>query len=165
MRLDEVRALYRYNEWATNRILDKAAELTAEQFTTVSLGICNLHETLVHLMGAEVIWRMRWMGIDPQSVEFEVEGFPTLELIRARWQAETRELYAYFDSLTEADLDKPLTYARGDGQTYTRTLWHLFIHLFNHGTQHRSELALLLTNLGHSPGDIDFNIFARATGL
>jgi uncharacterized damage-inducible protein DinB len=28
-------------------------------------------------------------------------------------------------------------------------------HLMLHGMQHRSELALMLTGFGHSPGDID----------
>ncbi|MER3418993.1 MAG: hypothetical protein C4290_00025, partial [Chloroflexota bacterium] len=34
-------------------------------------------------------------------------------------------------------------------------LWQLLLHQANHATQHRSEVAYLLTQMGHSPGDLD----------
>jgi len=35
------------------------------------------------------------------------------------------------------------------------------MHVANHGTQHRSEAAAMLTELGYSPGDIDLMLFLR----
>jgi uncharacterized damage-inducible protein DinB len=40
-------------------------------------------------------------------------------------------------------------------------LWQAMLHVLNHGTQHRSEAAAMLTEFNHSPGDIDFMVFLR----
>lgn len=37
----------------------------------------------------------------------------------------------------------------------TRYLWEVMLHVANHATQHRSEVALMLTTFRHSPGDLD----------
>ena len=41
------------------------------------------------------------------------------------------------------------------------TMWQALLHVFNHGTQHRSEAAALLTDAGRSPGDLDLIDFAE----
>jgi len=160
MRVSDIRTLYDYNFWANRRILDAAARVPAELFSTAALGACKLCDTLEHIMAAESIWRLRWEGVDPASVEFPAE-FATIEDLIVRWRAEDQLLAAYLDRLSDADLDRPLTFARG-GASDTRTLWHLMVHVVTHGTQHRGEAALLLTELDCSPGDLDFTAFIRA---
>lgn len=160
MRMHDIRTLYAYNTWANSRILDAAAQVPAEQFTTAALGACNLRTTLEHLLVVESVWRLRWQGIEPESVEFPDE-FPTLGSLRARWCEEDRQLDVFLATLGDEDLNRPVTYRRDDGQIVTWTLWHLLLHVVNHGTQHRGEVALVLTELGCSPGDMDFTMFVR----
>jgi uncharacterized damage-inducible protein DinB len=37
----------------------------------------------------------------------------------------------------------------------------MLAHVANHGTQHRSEAAVILTTAGRSPGDLDMIFFAE----
>ncbi len=160
MRISDLRLLYEYNDWANGRILDAAARVPSDMFTTASLGPCALRDTLQHMLVAASIWRLRWQGIAPESVPFP-DAFPTLESLRVQWREEARQMSAYLDTLDDADLDRELTYRRNDGTTDSSTLWHMLLQVVNHGTQHRSELAMLLTELGHSPGNLDVLVFIR----
>jgi uncharacterized damage-inducible protein DinB len=40
--------------------------------------------------------------------------------------------------------------------------WQGILQCANHGTQHRSEIAAMLTEAGHSPGDLDYSLFCRS---
>ena len=66
---------------------------------------------------------------------------------------------AYLNPLSDEDMDSHLRYTASSGIQRDRIIWHCHIHLVNHGTQHRSEAAAILTDLGHSPGELDFTVF------
>ena len=42
----------------------------------------------------------------------------------------------------------------GDGDKFG--IWMANVHIVNHGTEHLTELAHYLTDVGHSPGEINF---------
>jgi uncharacterized damage-inducible protein DinB len=161
MKKDEALTLYRYNAWANARILNAAAQVTAEQFLApASFSHGGLRTTLVHTLSAEWIWRQRWEGRSPTELLL-IENFPTFESLRNRWGEEEKALISFVDNLSEAALNSPLHYRTTSGRPYENTLWHLMVHLVNHGTQHRSEAAAMLTGFGCSPGDLDFIMFLR----
>jgi uncharacterized damage-inducible protein DinB len=45
------------------------------------------------------------------------------------------------------------------GKIFTLPMWKTMLHLTNHLTQHRSEIAMNLTELGHSPRELGMNVF------
>lgn len=166
MHIADIKLLYDYNFWANRLMLAKSAEITPEQFgapTTQSWG--SLHGTLVHILDSEYGWRNILETEEILFDELTPNDFPTLEAVRQRWDAEETAWRAYLGSLTDADMTRIIRYTIPEG-IRERVLWHCLFHVVNHGMQHRSEAAYLLTEYGQSPGDIDFTMYlnARAAG-
>jgi uncharacterized damage-inducible protein DinB len=151
--------LYDYNYWANAQILSAAEPLSHAQLVALTQnGHGSLHGTLVHIMSAEWMWRSRWQGTSPKAA-LRNDDFPTLEAIRARWHTEEQQMRSFLASLNNEEIQCIVQYTNTEGQTYAVPLWQLMGHLVNHGTQHRSEVAMMLTELGHSPGALDFLVF------
>ena len=159
MNKQDILVLYKYNQWANAKILNAAVHVTQEQYVASALfPHGGLRGTLVHALFAEWIWRKRWEGISPR-VRLKPEEFPTFESLRTRWADEEKLLMTFVVGLTDERLDDQFEYTSTEGKPYKRILWHAMAHLVNHGTQHRSEAAAMLTDFGHSPGDVDMIYF------
>ena len=159
MNKQDILTLYKYNRWANAKILNVAAKVTQEQYLEpASFPHGGLRGTLVHAMFAEWIWRKRWEGTSP-SYRLKPDDFPTFESLRTRWLEEEKQLMDFAEGVTDEKLNNIFNYNSTSGKPYTRILWQAMVHLVNHGTQHRTEAAAILTDLGHSPGDIDMIYF------
>lgn len=162
MQASDILTLYEYNYWANARILEGAAKVSEAQYIApANASFGSLHRTLVHILGTEWVWRMRCQeGISPPSLLSE-KDLPTLGSLRARWQAEEQAMRTFLASLRDDDLVRSVRYVNTRGASYESTLWHILAHVVNHGTQFRSEAGMLLTEYGHSPGDVDLIFFLR----
>ena len=168
MKIDEIKLLYGYNDWADARILSACARVTPEQYTApTSYGHGGLRATIIHIL--DNIWQQRITLQGYYQVPLENEAaydatelhedtLPTLAMLRERWLIEQQEMWAYLDTLTEEKLNSTIRYVI-PGTIRKRVVWHILLDLTIHATQHRSEAAALLTSYGQSPGDFDFTLF------
>jgi uncharacterized damage-inducible protein DinB len=178
MKIDEIKLLYEYNYWANGRILTTCGRISPEQYVApTSVGSYgSLRTTLVHTLDAEFAWlgsfQNYFVALDSSKGNAQAEDakmwdlpelteadVPTLDALTERWQAEEQAMRAYLGNLTDQDLNGLVRYKIPEGFVRERVLWHCLIHVVNHGTQHRSEAAALLTSYGQSPGDLDFTRF------
>ena len=147
--------------WANKRILKAASNVTEEQFlATATFPHGGLRGTLTHTLFAEGIWRNRWEGISPIE-RIKPEDFPSFDSLCARWEEEEKKLMDFVEHVTDEVLQSIFTYKNTRGEPMQNVLWQTMAHVVNHGTQHRSEAAALLTDFGHSPGDVDLILFLR----
>ncbi len=165
MKIDEIKLLYDYNDWADARILAACARVRPEQYAApASYGRGGLRAIMVHIL--DNLWQQRitLQGYYQEpladeaaydATELHEDAFPTLAVLRERWRIEQQEMRAYLDRLTEETLNGPIRYVI-PGAIRERVVWHILLEVIIHATQHRSEAATLLTGYGELPGDLDF---------
>jgi uncharacterized damage-inducible protein DinB len=157
MTKDDIKLLYQYNFWANRLILSKAEQVTVEELTQArSYSWESLAGTLVHIMDTEYGWRV-FLKEKMTTPVFDVKDYPDVAAIRARWDVEEKAMWDYLDSLSDDDLKHVFSH---EDRKYM--IWLCLMHVVNHGTQHRSECAVMLTDLGQSPGDIDLTVFLNS---
>ncbi len=162
MHLEYLRLLYGYNAWANTRILDAAAPLTAAQLGEPGIAsFGSIHATLAHTMSAQWNWLERWRGHEARFLAAAAD-YPDFVAIRTRFATIEAETQAFVASLDDDAPARVVTWTNSRGKTSSRPLWQLMLHVVNHGTQHRSEIAAMLTQFGHSPGDLDFTVFLNS---
>ncbi len=153
MRISDIRYLFDYDRWATRRILAVLPGLPAEVWSrTQVVDERGLGGILVHQLGAHQRWRHGLSGSD-LTPRPEREPLPSIEAVIASWEQEWRDLDGWLPAITDdwlAGTDEGVTF------------WQMLAHVVNHGTQHRSEAAALLTAEGRSPGDLDMIFYAEA---
>jgi uncharacterized damage-inducible protein DinB len=148
----EVRYLFAYDRWATEKVLDQLDGIEPEVWGRAGVvGDRGLGSILVHMLGAHQRWRLAFEGSE-HSPEPEEEPLPAAAELVARWHAELEATERFLDEVTPGFL----AFVR-EGVKVSVMLQHLA----NHGTQHRSEAALLLTQAGRSPGELDLIFFAE----
>jgi uncharacterized damage-inducible protein DinB len=159
MLLDHIRRIYEYNYWCNQLIMDTAEKLSDEQFDQqTQFPINTLKETLVHTMSAERVYRMRLAGESPSGVE--KDEFAGLQAIRDFWAEEEKQMMAYLDGIDDAAVAESFKYTvASTGKEYERVRADILTQLLFHGMQHRAEMAQMLTEFGHSPGNIDYLIY------
>lgn len=157
--------IWNYNYWANRRILARAEALSSEQLHEKAPTMWDsIMGTMTHVLGAERIWRHRIQALSHTPL-FPPDQAITLELLNQRWAEEEQLMRDYLAGLSDGDLERVVEYQNMAGETFRRTLWHILTHVVNHGTQHRSEVALSLTNFDASPGDMDITRYLTEKGM
>ncbi len=153
------RLLFDYNHWANERLLKSADRLSEAEYRQV-VGAFSVRSKLTHLLGLQDIFLSRCQGVSPKNILSE-NNLLTFRDLLDRWHQHDVELEAFLASLTDERLEQPVTYRRLQGDEYTHPLGHMLMHIINHSTQTRSEAAVILTEFGHSPGDLDLIVYLR----
>ena len=161
MNTSDIHTIFEYHYWATRRVVAASAHVRQEHWLAAAAhSFGSLRGTHVHLLDADCAWRML---LQHQTLAYfrvlKDEAFPTIDVLVQHWDAQEAAMRGYLAQLTDTALAAVVCYTTPEGERRERVVWHCLLHVVNHGTQHRSEAAALLTQYGHSPGALDFTAF------
>ena len=154
--------LYAWHFRTTRLLIDRAAALAeADYRANPGHGHGSIHDTLFHLLRTDMSWRAA-LETGEQKAGASPADYPTLEALRAGFEAEERAWAAYLAGVTDASARDEVSLKNWRGEPFTMALWRILQHIVLHGMQHHGELAQTLTALGQSPGNIDFLFFRES---
>jgi uncharacterized damage-inducible protein DinB len=136
---------FTYNCWANLRLLDACAALSDAQLDATMTGTYgSVRETLMHLFSSEEGYVRRWnfTGERPAPPLKEFTTFPGFDELRRRAERSGKELRAIAE---QTDLSEILHL---DDGTYDAPVIVVLIQAINHGIDHRSQIATLLSQQG-----------------
>jgi uncharacterized damage-inducible protein DinB len=157
-----VKMLYTYNDWANVQLVENASKLgEADYMKSFGQAWGSVHGTLAHLADADGIWFARWHDRESPQQPPDGSQYTTLQAVRDAWEPLMSRRRAWIEKLTGDDLTRPLEYKNTKGQPFSHPLWWQLFHVANHGTDHRSHLSIMMTELGYPPASLDFIQFVR----
>jgi len=140
-----VSSLFEYYLWAFEKVWDCVEEITDEQFTTeLDYSRGSIRNQIIHVISASERWHNRIQGM-PVPDYLVNDAFATKQITRQRWDAHCRETGRLLEALTDLDLTRVIPWALPHRQLEAKsTVTEILIHLFNHATDHRSQILAML---------------------
>lgn len=159
---EEVTKLFNYNRWANAKALESAATLTEDELgQDLGGSFPAVMGTLGHLYSAEWVWLERLRGVSPPGLP-PAQEVPTLAVLKERWAVVEAGQKAFVEGLTEARMDEKVRYKNVKGEPRNYALSELLVHIVNHSTYHRGQVATMFRRLGKKPAATDYLVFLDA---
>lgn len=144
-------SLFRYNQWANDRILDAMQAPDDVPDRAVEL--------FGHLLRAQDVWYGRVQDTAHANLAFWVEE--DLSACAVRAEASARRWRSVLENVAADDLDRPVGYTNSQGTDFETPLRDILSHVVNHGAHHRAQIALVLRDADVAPPPTDYIFFVR----
>ena len=141
--------LYQYNAWSNDRVLRclERQQVSDEKILSV----------MGHVVAAQFLWLYRIKALPPPDVklwgQYSISQLATMA-------AEAGKQWLEFVEKTD-NFNRELTYTNYVGEPYVNNVEMIMIHLVNHSSYHRGQIAMLLRQKGFEPINTDFITYDR----
>jgi len=158
--MDTLRTLMRYKAWANELVYAAAARLPEAELTAPrKIVFGSLLRTLNHVYAMDEVWRAHLEGRAHGYATRNPEDCPALAQLREAQKAVDAWFVRYADSLSQEDEIVSFQFIGGGAGSMTRR--DILLHVANHGTYHRGNVASMMYQAGMPPPTTDLPVFLR----
>ena len=144
--------LCKHNVWASERLFDACEDLSDAQLDATSVGgYGSIRSTLMHIAGAQERCAVALAETGPGLANRDRDPFPGLDVLRDAVRASGETLLEV--AARETPGQTATTVWRGE--TFTMPVWLLLAQAIMHATEHRTQIAAMLTQQGITPPPMD----------
>lgn len=160
MTTTELQRQVAYSGWATARTIQACRALTPEDLhKALGNSFGGILETLEHVFFADRLWLSRLKGATRPNSRDDGESY-TLKELEREWKLVQR---GWEEFAGGADPDAICHYRTLEGRPYSHPVGVLALHVVNHATYHRGQIATMLRQIGHKPLGTDLIDYYRET--
>jgi uncharacterized damage-inducible protein DinB len=143
-----------YNDAMTRRIWGSIRMISDHQFVNrFDYSHGSIRDIVVHMAVVDGRW-LRGLKEEPEARSYTADAaiYHTIQSAYEFWNASANQLMDYVKSLDESKLSETPIGMYGP-------VWHVLLHLVNHGTDHRAQILWALHELEAPTFDQDFILF------
>jgi uncharacterized damage-inducible protein DinB len=151
--MDVIQEFLKHNTMMNRHLLDACRELPPDQLAATATGTYgSVGATLVHIANAQVGYSARFLATERPDPLPE-DPFPGFDALTERFELGNARLE---EAAARAGEDHDLQVTGDDPPgTWRMPAALLLVQAVNHGTEHRSQIATILTTLGIQPPEMD----------
>jgi len=158
---DRLRTLMRYKQWANELVFAAAAKLPEAELTAPrKIVFGSMLRTLNHVHAMDEVWRAHLEGRPHGFTTRNPEACPPLAKLRDAQQAMDEWFVRYAEALDREDEVVDFRFIGGGPGSMTRG--DILLHVANHGTYHRGNVAAMMYQAGVAPPTTDLPVFLKS---
>jgi len=153
---------FRHNTMMNRRLLEACRQLSPEQLGAKATGTYgSIGATLVHIANSQEGYAARFLGTE-RAERLQEDPFPGFEALAERFDHGDAQLE---EAASQAGQDREVHVSGDDPPgTWRMPASLILLQAVNHGTEHRSQVATILTQLGVEPPEMDGWTYFDASG-
>jgi uncharacterized damage-inducible protein DinB len=157
---DYLSTLMRYKAWANELVFAAAAKLPPAELTAPrSIVFGNLLRTLNHVYAMDAVWRAHLEARPHGYTTRNPDACPPLAELREAQRAMDAWWVDYAGALPESRQDEVVSFRFIGGGPGAMTRREILMHVANHGTYHRGNVASMMYQAGVAPPTTDLPVF------